>query len=189
MLIGYARTSTEEQKAGIEAQLRDLKVAGVEKIFHEQISSRSMRRPQFEACMDYIRDGDILIVTKPDRLARSTYDLLNIAKALEEKKAGLIILSMGKDKLDTTTPTGKLMLTLLAAIAEFERDLMLERQREGIARAKNEGKYTGRKPSVGLKTEEVKTLLNQGMNKTEIARQLNMSRMTVYRILKGNINI
>ena len=131
-LVGYARTSTADQKAGLEAQLRDLKVASCVKVFHEELSSVATKRPQLEAALDYVREGDTLIVTKPDRLARSTLDLLQIAEGLDGKGVTLRILSLD---LNTSTPTGKLMLTVLGGIATFERDLMLERQREGIAKA------------------------------------------------------
>jgi DNA invertase Pin-like site-specific DNA recombinase len=133
VLVGYARTSTDEQKAGLEAQLRDLKAAGVEKPFSEEASSVA-ERPQLAACLDFLREGDVLICTKPDRLARSTSHLLQIVERLEGKRVDLVILSMSGQRIDTRSPTGRLMLTMLGAIACFERDLMLERQREGIAK-------------------------------------------------------
>ena len=114
---------------------------GCVKVFHEELSSVATKRPQLDAALDYVREGDTLIVTKPDRLARSTLDLLQIAKGLEGNGVTLRILSLD---LNTATPTGKLMLTVLGGIAAFERDLMLERQREGIAKAKADGKYKGR---------------------------------------------
>ena len=145
MLIGYARTSTLDQKAGIEAQVRDLQVAGCERLFQEQVSSVDVaNREQLALALDFIREGDALVVTKLDRLARSVAHLMTILEALKAKGASLRILSMG---IDTSTPTGKLMLTLLGGVAEFEREIMLERQREGIAKAKAEGKYKGRKPT------------------------------------------
>ena len=146
MHIGYARTSAAEQEAGLEAQERDLRAAGCQKVFAEQVSSVA-RRERLEAALDYVREGDTLIVTRPDRLARSTADLLALVARLEAKGVGLIILSMGGQRIDTANVTGMLTLTLLAAIAAFERDLMLERQREGIAKAKAAGKYRGRVPT------------------------------------------
>ena len=143
MKVGYGRTSTMEQQAGLDAQIRDLKGAGCEKIFSEQVSAVG-KRPQLEAAVDFIRERDTLLVTKLDRLARSTYHLLEIADRVKSKGAALHVLNLGAD---TGTATGKLMFTVIGAIATFEREMMLERQREGIAKAKAEGKYKGRKPT------------------------------------------
>jgi len=128
--VGYARTSTLEQQAGLDAQIRDLKAAACEKIFHEQVSSVG-KRPQLEAALDFIREGDTLLVTKLDRLARSTQHLLEVADRVKAKGADLSILNLGAD---TSTATGRLMFTVIGAVATFERELMLERQREGVAR-------------------------------------------------------
>jgi len=126
-----------------------------------------------------------LIVTKLDRLARSVSDLMKIIKELEDKKVGLRILNLG---IDTTTPTGKLMLTILGGIAQFEREIMLERQREGIAKAKSEGKYKGRK-SIALELQqEVRLLVSNGMTKSGIAKRLKIGEATVYRILRSTTN-
>uniref|UniRef100_A0A2A4YPU6 Integrase n=1 Tax=OCS116 cluster bacterium TaxID=2030921 RepID=A0A2A4YPU6_9PROT len=182
MLIGYARTSTVEQIAGYEAQKRDLENVGVEKIFSEQISSVAVRS-ELLAALDYVRDGDTLVVTKLDRLARSTSNLLQIVDQLEEKKIGLKILDFGGSEIDTKSPTGKLTITMFAAMAQFEREMMLERQREGIAKAKAEGKYKGRKPTVMAKADEIKRLKSEGVGATEIARKLSIGRASVYRIL------
>lgn len=182
MLIGYARTSTADQDAGLEAQQRDLLAAGCEKIFAEQVSSVA-QRAQLEQALEFVREGDTFLATKPDRLARSTADLLAVVARLEAKGVGLVILSMGGQRLDTRSPTGKLMLTMLAAIAEFERGLMLERQREGIAKAKAEGKYQGRAPTARRQAAEVLKLKETGLKPTEIAKQLGIGRASVYRIL------
>ena len=147
MIVGYARTSTSEQRAGLEAQVRDLKAAGTKKIFSEQVSSVA-QRPKLAECLRFLREGDTLMVTKPDRLARSTHELLKISEELAQAGVGLVIHSMGLDTRNGSNPTAKLMLSVLAAIAQFERDLMLERQREGIARAQAEGKYKGRPQSL-----------------------------------------
>jgi DNA invertase Pin-like site-specific DNA recombinase len=145
MLIGYARTSTLDQKASIEAQLRDLQQAGCEKVFSEQVSSVDVaKREQLALALDFIREGDALVVAKLDRVARSVAHLLSIVDQLNAKGASLRVLNLS---IDTGTPTGKLMLTMLGGIAQFEREIMLERQREGIARAKAEGKFKGRKPT------------------------------------------
>jgi DNA invertase Pin-like site-specific DNA recombinase len=183
MLVGYARTSTIEQEAGLDAQVRDLRVAGADRVFAEQVSSVATRRSQLEATLDFVRDGDVLVVTKPDRLARSTSDMLAIVARLESKGVALRVLSMGGTEVDTRTPTGKLMLVMLSAIAGFERDLMLERQREGIAAAKAAGKYRGRAPTAMAKAADVKRLHRDGMKPAEIARQVGISRASIYRVL------
>jgi DNA invertase Pin-like site-specific DNA recombinase len=181
MIIGYARTSTTDQKAGLEAQERDLRAAGVERIFQEQTSATGPRKALTEA-MDYARDGDTLIVTKLDRLARSVADLVEITKQLEAKGASLRVLNLN---LDTETPTGKLMLNLLGSIAQFERELMLERQREGIAKAKAEKKYKGRKPTARAKTDDIKRMADSGMTREAIASELNIGVASVYRVLSS----
>ncbi|MFB8341888.1 recombinase family protein [Brucella cytisi] len=180
-IVGYARTSTTDQKAGLEAQLRDLSTAGASRIFQEELSSVATKRPELERTLDYVREGDTLIVTKLDRLARSVADLVAITETLRTKGVALRILSMN---LDTATPTGKLMLNLLGSIAEFERELMLERQREGIAKAKAEGKYKGRAPTARAKAEDVLRLKAGGMTADAIATKLGIGRASVFRILK-----
>lgn len=182
MIVGYARTSTIEQEAGFEAQLRDLREAGCEKIFREQVSSVA-QRAQLEAALDFVREGDVLIVTKLDRLARSMGHLMDITRLLERKSVALRIQNLN---LDTTTPTGKLMLNLLGSVAQFERELMLERQREGIAKAKAEGKYRGRAPTARAKTDEILDLRGQGLGATAIARELGISVRSVYRVLDAS---
>jgi DNA invertase Pin-like site-specific DNA recombinase len=177
--IGYGRTSTFEQRAGLAAQLRELKAAGCEKVFEEQVSSVG-KRHQLEACLDFIREGDTLVVTKLDRLARSTHHLLEIADRVKSKGAALHILNLGTD---TGTATGKLMFTVIGAIATFEREMMLERQREGIAKAKAEGKYKGRKPTARARTAEIVTMKADGVRPVDIARRLGIGRASVYRVL------
>ena len=181
MIVGYARTSTVDQTAGLEAQQRELASAGCEKVFVEQVSSVDVRaRERLAEALDFIRKGDTLVVTKLDRLARSVAHLLEILEVVEAKGAALRILSMG---IDTGTATGKLMLTLLGGVAEFERSIMLERQREGIAKAKAEGKYKGRKPTAKAKATEVLAMHAEGVGATEIAKRLSIGRASVYRIL------
>ena len=181
MLIGYARTSTVEQQAGYEAQIRDLAAAGAEKTFAEQVSSVDIAaRDQLAAALDFVREGDKLIVTKLDRLARSVGHLLDIVAVLERKSVGLKILAMD---VDTSTPTGRLLLTMLGAVAEFERAIMLERQREGVAKARAAGKYQGRAPTARRKSAEVHHLRADGVGATEIARRLGIGRASVYRVL------
>jgi DNA invertase Pin-like site-specific DNA recombinase len=181
MKIGYARTSTADQQAGLDAQLAELQQLGCDKIFSEQVSSVA-RRDHLNAALDYLRDGDTLVVTRLDRLARSVPDLLNIIQQVRGKDATLEIGNLGR--LDDTA-TGKLMLTMLGAIAAFEREMMLERQREGIAAAKAEGKYKGRAPTARRQAAEVQRLVADGVSKSEIARRLGIHRASVHRILAG----
>lgn len=142
---------------------------------------RCRQRVSVEVPRDLRRHPDAaLVVTKLDRLARSISDLMRIIQALEQKGAGLRVLNLG---MDTGTPTGKLMLTVLGGIAQFEREMMLERQREGVARAKAAGKYKGRKPTPDAIRQEVVRLAGERMTKTAIAGQLNIGEATVYRIL------
>ncbi|APH70944.1 recombinase family protein [Aquibium oceanicum] len=178
-IVGYARTSTTEQVAGLAAQQRMLEAAGVTKLFLERVSSVAAR-PELDRAIEYLREGDQFVVTKLDRLARSVADLVRITEVLARKGVGLKILDLS---LDTSTPTGKLMLNLLGSIAQFERELMLERQREGIAKAKAEGKYKGRATTARAKTDEVRKLTEAGMGPMEIARRLDIGRSSVYRIL------
>jgi DNA invertase Pin-like site-specific DNA recombinase len=183
MQVGYARTSTIEQQAGLDAQERDLRAAGCEELFTEQLSSVATQRPQLEQALTFLRKGDVLVVTKPDRLARSTADLLGIVDGLKKRGLGLRILSMGGTELDTRSPTSTLMLTMLAAIGQFERELMLERQREGIQRAVEAGKYRGRAPTARGKAELVRSLKAEGFGAVEIAERAGISRASVYRLL------
>jgi DNA invertase Pin-like site-specific DNA recombinase len=182
ILVGYARVSTYDQQAGLDAQLRDLKSAGCEEIFSEQVSAVA-QRDRLKEALRFVRRGDSLVVCKPDRLARSTTDLLRIVEDLDRRGVGLIMLSMGGQQIDTRSPTGKLMVTMLAAIAEFERGLLLERQKEGVAKAKADGKYRGRKPTARAKTAEVLRLDAEGLQRTEIAERLDIGVASVYRVL------
>lgn len=182
MLIGYARTSTLDQKAGLEAQTRDLTAIGCDKIFEEQVSSVDVvKREALAEAIAFARSGDTLVVTKLDRLARSVPHLVEILGQLEAKVVALRILDMS---IDTSTPNGKLMLNILGSVAQFEREIMLERQREGIAKAKAAGKYKGRAPTARAKTDEVLKLHREGIGGTQIAKQLGIGRASVYRILE-----
>ena len=176
MQIGYARSSTIDQEAGFQAQVKALKAAGCEKVFAEQVSSTAQRQ-QLEAALEYAREGDTLVVTKLDRLARSVSHLVAIGERLEIKGVALKVLDQA---IDTSTCTGRLMFNMLGAIAQFERELMLERQREGIAKAKAEGKYRGRAPTARAKASEVRRLHGEGIGPTEIAKRLGISRASVY---------
>jgi DNA invertase Pin-like site-specific DNA recombinase len=183
MLIGYARTSTTGQQAGLEAQERELRAAGCEKIFSEQVSSVAQRQ-QLEQALDFCREGDGFVVTKLDRLARSVADLLSIVNRLEAKKVSLRVLSMsGSQPLDTSTSTGRLMLAVIGAVGQAEREAMLERQREGIAKAKAGGRYKGRAPTARRRVAEIVRLKEAGVRPSEIAVRLRIGRASVYRVL------
>jgi DNA invertase Pin-like site-specific DNA recombinase len=182
MIVGYARTSTVGQVAGLEGQIRELEAAGCERIFSEQTSAVGPR-PILDQALAFVRQNDVFTVTKPDRLARSTADLLNMVDSLTKRGIRLRILSMGGMELDTSQATSKLMLTTLAAMATFERELMLERQREGIRKAVEAGKYRGRAPTARQKSDAVQELREAGIGPAEIARRLSISRASVYRII------
>jgi DNA invertase Pin-like site-specific DNA recombinase len=183
MLIGYGRTSTIDQQAGIQAQERDLSAAGCDKLFIEQVSSIG-RRQQLDAALDYVREGDTLIVTKLDRLARSVPDLLAMVTRLESKSVALRALAMsGSQPLDTGTAIGKLMLAVIGAVGQFEREMMLERQREGIAQAKLAGRYKGRALTVRRQAAEIIRLKDAGVTPTDIASKMGIGRASVYRVL------
>ena len=177
-IIGYARVSTTGQS--LEQQLTAL--AECEKVFQEKVSGSKTDRPQLQAMLEFARSGDVLKVTKLDRLARNTRHLLEITDQLHAKGVTLQIQNLG---IDTATPTGKLMLTMIGAIATFERELMLERQAEGIELAKQRGVYKGRKPTAMAKGEEVLSLAERGLAKAEIARRTGISLSSVQRILRG----
>lgn len=181
MLVGYARTSTLDQKAGLEAQQRDLSNIGCEEIFTEQVSSVDVaKREKLEEALKFVRKGDVLVVTKLDRLARSVAHLIKITERLEAKGVALRILD---GAIDTSTANGRLMLNMLTSIAQFEREIMLERQREGIAKAKADGKYKGRKPTAMAKADEVMKLAREGMPPLKIAKALSIGKSSVYRII------
>ena len=176
--VGYARVSTVGQS--LDAQLQAL--ATCDKIFQEKVSGAKDDRPQLSLMLDFVREGDVVMVTKLDRLARNTRHLLEISEYLHAKRVALRILNLG---IDTSTPTGKLMLTMIGAIATFERELMLERQAEGIELARQRGVYKGRKPTAMAKGDEVQALAARGLAKAEIARRTGISLSSVQRILRG----
>jgi DNA invertase Pin-like site-specific DNA recombinase len=182
VLIGYARVSTSDQIAGLEAQHRDLEATGCTRIFSERVSSVAQRNELANA-IDFVREGDALVVLRLDRLARSTADLLAIIATLERKCVALRILDFGGQAVDTKSPSGRLIVTMFAAVAQFERELLLTRQREGIAKAKAEGKYLGRVPTARRASPDVHRLRTGGATPSAIAKQLKISRSSVYRIL------
>jgi DNA invertase Pin-like site-specific DNA recombinase len=178
-IIGYARVSTEDQH--LDAQLEQLHQAGCKKIYKEKASGVKVDRPQLAAMLDYVREGDTVVACKLDRIARSTKHLLEIVETLERKGVAFRVLNIN---LDTSSPTGKLMLTMLGAIATFEREMMLERQREGIAKAKEKGKYKGRKPTAREKAGQVVKLIAEGRTKDAVAKELGIGVASVYRIVR-----
>jgi DNA invertase Pin-like site-specific DNA recombinase len=180
-IVGYARVSTRGQS--LDAQIKALKENGVEDVnlFSEKESGANNSRGELSNMLKFVRKGDALIVTKLDRIARSTKHLLEIAENLEKKGVTFKVLNI---QLDTSTPTGKLMLTMLGAIAQFEREMMLERQAEGFAIAKAKGLIKGRPSTAKNKTSDVVNLANSGLTKQEIANQLGIGIASVYRILK-----
>lgn len=182
MLVGYARTSTAEQIAGLEEQTNLLGATGCTKVFLEQVSSIASRA-QLVAAISFARDGDTLVVCKLDRLARSTTDLLNIVATLERKGVALRILDFGGTDVDTQSATGRMLLTIMAAVAEAERAMMLERQKVGVAKAKAEGRYRGRVPTARRQSGRVIELRASGLGPSAIAANLSISRASVYRIL------
>jgi DNA invertase Pin-like site-specific DNA recombinase len=143
-------------------------------------------RDQLEAALEFIRQGDTLVVTRMDRLARSTQHLLEMVTKLEAKGVALRILDFKGEAVDTKSPQGKLILTMFSAFAQFERELMLERQRDGIAKAKAEGAYKGRKPTAKAKADQVKALHAEGLSMGKIAERLNIGKGSVHRILKAH---
>ena len=182
IFIGYARTSTTEQQAGFEDQQLQLAATGCTKIFKEQISSVASR-DELEAALDFVRDGDTLVVTRLDRLARSTRHFLEIIDRLDAKGVALRILDFGGSSVDSKSATGRMMLTMFSAFAEFERSLLLERQRAGIARAKAEGRYKGRAATARAKTAEIVRLRSEGHTPAQIADMTGVSKSSTYRIL------
>lgn len=182
MLVGYARVSTSDQIAGLEAQHRDLEATGCTRIFSERVSSVA-QRDELASALDFVRLGDTLVVTRLDRLARSTTDLLAIIATVERKSVALRILDFGGQAVDTTSPSGRLIVTMFGAVAQFERELLLARQREGITKAKADGKYRGRVPTARRLAPEVRDMRTAGLKPSAIATRLKMSRSSVYRIL------
>jgi DNA invertase Pin-like site-specific DNA recombinase len=181
--IGYARTSTTDQEAGLEIQLAALRSAGCTKIYQEQVSAVG-QRPQLEAALEYVREGDCLVALRPCRVARNVRHLLDIVDRLEKKGVALRILDFGGSALDTKGPSGRLILTILGAISQFERELMLERQRAGVAVAKAAGKYRGRVPTARRQADKIVALKSAGHRPEDIAKELKVSRASVFRVLK-----
>lgn len=175
MLVGYARVSTTDQS--LDIQVEALKAAGCEKVFSEKRSGTTTKRDALQSAMEFVREGDVLLVTRLDRFARSSVDLHNLVRSLETKGVGFRCVE--QSGVDTTTSSGKLMLSMLGAVAEFETAIRRERQQEGIEKAKVAGVYRGRKARID--PERVRQMLSEGMKPGQVAKALGCSRMTVHR--------
>lgn len=178
--VGYARVSTGQQN--YETQIERLKAAGATKVFTEKRSGLDGQRPELARCLEYVREGDVLMVTKLDRLARSTSDLYRVVSGLTDKGVGFKVLD--DEAVDTSTRTGKLVMGILALIAEFETEIRRERQMEGIARAKAEGRVGGRPKLI---TEEIEATIRklrvEGMSIRKIAAEVKFSKASVQKVL------
>ena len=183
-LVGYARVSTIDQNP--DRQIEKLESLKVEKLFVDKASGKNTSRPGFQAMMNYVREGDVLVICSMDRLARNLFDLLSITKELQEKGVAVRFLKENIDLSPTgeTSAISKLLLSMMGAVAEFERSLIKERQREGIALAKAKGIYRGRKPLDQTKIQEAQKLITQGVPRAKVARDLKIGRTSLYRYLQ-----
>lgn len=183
-LIGYARASSLEQAHSMVAQIERISAKGCRRVFREYASAY-VDRPQLDAAIDAVQEGDTLVIARLDRLARSTAHFLSLVEVLRVKGANLWVLDLGDSPLDTISPYTRLMLTMFAAFAEFEQGQMLHRQVDGIQAAKAAGKYKGRAPTARAKTPEVIRLRDEGVGPSQIAKTLGIGRASVYRILSS----
>jgi DNA invertase Pin-like site-specific DNA recombinase len=184
-VIGYARVSTRDQDLSL--QVEKLKEYGCEKIFQEKESGAKSKRQELEKAIDYLREGDKLVVYKIDRLARSIFDLHSIVNNLHERKIGVVFI---KESIDFTTAAGKLMFTMLGAIAEFERDLIIDRTTEGRERAKAQGKHMGRKGQPEKEIQKALKLYSEresnNLSISDISKMTGVPRSTIYAKLKAD---
>ena len=177
--IGYARVSTQDQN--LDLQLRALKKAGCRKIFKEKVSGATRVRPEFQRMLDQLREGDVVVVWKLDRLARSTRDLLETMETIRD--AGARFQSLSEPWADTTTHAGKMIMTVFAGIAEFERDLIRERATAGRKAAIKRGVRFGRPPKLNSDQQKlILRLLDEGKGVAELARSFNVHAATIYRL-------
>lgn len=180
-VYGYARTSTTDQANSLETQIQALKAAGCQMVRSEMVSGASMDgRKELRTLLEFLRSGDTLVVCKLDRLGRSLADVLEIITTLGNRGVGFK--SLAESAIDTTTPAGRLMLAVFGAVAQFERERIKERQREGIEAAKAKGVYKGRKPTVPR--ARVLELKAGGMGPAAIARELGIGESSVFRVLR-----
>ena len=182
--IGYARVSTEEQNTARQLHSFEGYTEKIKKVFIDKMSGKDTNRPELQAMLNYVREGDVVVVSEFSRLARSTRDMLQIVQELTDKGVGLISL---KESVDTSTPQGRFMLTIFAALAELERETILQRQREGIAIAKKQGKYKGRKP-IPYDEAKVRAECTKWRNGEHTAvatmKKLDMTKNRFYKIVK-----
>lgn len=178
MIFGYARVSTDDQN--LDAQLDALKAAGAVRMFQDKKSGKSRERPELEKLLDQLREGDVVVVAKYDRLARSLRDLMDLVEIIRERKAGFRSLA---EDIDTTTPSGRLIFHVFGSIAEFERERIVERTMEGLAAARRRGRVGGRPRALSLEArQEITRMRNEEKRSVaEIARLFKVSRATVYR--------
>ena len=184
MKIGYARVSTVEQNE--QRQIEGLQKYGIDKWYIEKISAKDTNRPKLQEMLEFAREGDTIYIHDFSRIARSTKDLLNIIELLNDKNIHLV---SNKENIDTSTPTGKLLVTMIGAINEFERQNILERQREGIEIAKRQGKFKGRKEIIiddDTFSMQYERYLKREITKTELASILDVSRPTLDKLIKAN---
>ena len=178
MKVAYIRVSTADQNTARQEEA--LKAYGIEKFFIEKVSGKNMQRPKLQEMLSFVRENDICYCVDFSRMARSCKDLLSICELLQSKGVHLVSL---KENFDTSTPQGRLMLTIIAAINAFERENLLERQREGVAIAKAEGKYKGRKP---VEVEDFapyyEDYMSRRTTKGQLAKKLRISRPTLNRL-------
>jgi len=184
MIIGYARVSTEDQI--IDRQMDQLLEAGAKKIFKEKISGTKLSRPELNKMFDQLREGDVVLVTELSRLSRSTKDLFFLTEQLQLK--GADVKSLKETWLDTTTPTGRLMFTFMAGLSQFERDLISQKTKEGLASARRRGRYGGRPPKLDNGQKQMITILynEKEMSVNEICKQFKISRPTLYKAIAAN---
>ena len=180
--VAYIRVSSKDQN--LDRQRKILDGYGIEKWYEEKVSGKNTDRPKLKLMLDFVREGDTVYVCSFDRLSRSVLDLLDICDKLGKKNVQLVSV---KERIDTSTPNGRLMLTVVGAIAEFERAIIRERQEEGIAIAKAKGVYAGRKPkevNKELFEEYYRQWRNRRLTMVELAKRLQISRSTAYRLIK-----
>ena len=181
MIIGYARVSTDEQS--LDSQTDALSEAGAEKVFSDRVSGSKRARPELDRMLEQLRDGDVVTVTKYDRLARSLKDILEIVETIRGRGAGFRSLA---EDIDTTTPAGRMMMQMVGGFAECEREMIRERTRAGLERARKKGRHPGRKPKLSDdQRREIRDLVRSGKRtEAEAARLFNVHRSTISRVMR-----
>ena len=182
MKIGYCRTSTTHQKYSLEYQSEVLRNAGCERIFSEEISALAVKRPEFENAIEFAREGDVFCVSSLSRFGRSLKNILDVVQILKDKGVSFEVLDMS---VETSTPTGELVFNMIASIYQFERDIMLERQKIGLEKSRKEGRIGGRPKTAESKSAEIVRLHKEGKKPSEIARELDIGVASVYRYRNG----